>query len=297
MFKSIMNFIRRLMAPKPGRCPKALDYNWSTQDGDGVRKHEATNTGSDPVAEMQAAVKPPKDEGEPRLVPDVKHVRKVKPAADAVTDIEPVTKKKPAKKTTAKKTTAKKTVKAVAENKADGVEKAAPAAKKAPAKKTAAKKVAVKKTVVKTEKKVEAAKAEEAVPGDEKTKKPGVKKATAKKTTEKKTVAKKPVAKKVAAEVSETKKEDMKAVPVLSETVLAKPQEEKPVEVAMTQAKPVKVRKASAKKTATKKALAEKTEAPVETIKETKAQVVVDTPAAPVATTEAAQAEPKPTEK
>ena len=48
MFKSIMNFIRRLMAPKPGRCPKALDYNWSTQDGDGVRKHEATNTGSDP---------------------------------------------------------------------------------------------------------------------------------------------------------------------------------------------------------------------------------------------------------
>ena len=47
MFKSIMNFIRRLMAPKPGRCPKALDYNWSTQDGDGVRKHEATNTGSD----------------------------------------------------------------------------------------------------------------------------------------------------------------------------------------------------------------------------------------------------------
>ena len=136
MFKSIMNFIRRLMAPKPGRCPKALDYNWSTQDGDGVRKHEATNTGSDPVAEMQAAVKPPKDEGEPRLVPDVKHVRKVKPAADAVTDIEPVTKKKPAKKTTAKKTTAKKTVKAVAENKADGVEKAAPAAKKAPAKKT-----------------------------------------------------------------------------------------------------------------------------------------------------------------
>ena len=93
MFKSIMNFIRRLMAPKPGRCPKALDYNWSTQDGDGVRKHEATNTGSDPVAEMQAAVKPPKDEGEPRLVPDVKHVRKVKPAADAVTDVEPVTKK------------------------------------------------------------------------------------------------------------------------------------------------------------------------------------------------------------
>lgn len=246
MFKSIMNFIRRLMAPKPGRCPKALDYNWSTQDGDGVRKHEATNTGSDPVAEMQAAVKPPKDEGEPRLVPDVKHVRKVKPAADAVTDVEPVTKKKPAKKTTAKKTTAKKTVKAVAENKVDGAEKAAPAAKK---------------------------------------------------TTEKKTVAKKPVAKKVAAEVSETKKEDMKAVPVLSETVLAKPQEEKPVEVAMTQAKPVKVRKASAKKTAAKKALAEKTEAPVETIKETKAQVVVDTPAAPVATTEAAQAEPKPTEK
>ena len=108
MFKSIMNFIRRLMAPKPGRCPKALDYNWSTQDGDGVRKHEATNTGSDPVAEMQAAVKPPKDEGEPRLVPDVKHVRKVKPAADAVTDVEPVTKKKPAKKTTAKKTAAKK---------------------------------------------------------------------------------------------------------------------------------------------------------------------------------------------
>ena len=134
MFKSIMNFIRRLMAPKPGRCPKALDYNWSTQDGDGVRKHEATNTGSDPVAEMQAAVKPPKDEGEPRLVPDVKHVRKVKPAADAVTDVEPVTKKKPAKKTTAKKTTAKKTVKAVAENKADGAEKAAPAAKKASAK-------------------------------------------------------------------------------------------------------------------------------------------------------------------
>ena len=89
----------------------------------------------------------------------------------------------------------------------------------------------------------------------------------------------------------------MKAVPVLSETVLAKPQEEKPVEVAMTQAKPIKVRKASAKKTATKKALAEKTEAPVETIKETKAQVVVDTPAASVATTEAAQAEPKPTEK
>ena len=282
MFKSIMNFIRRLMAPKPGRCPKALDYNWSTQDGDGVRKHEATNTGSDPVAEMQAAVKPPKDEGEPRLVPDVKHVRKVKPAADTVTDVEPVTKKKPAKKTTAKKTTAKKTVKAVAENKVDGAEKAAPATKKAPAK----------KTVVKTEKKVEAVKAEEAVPGDEKTKKPAVKKATAKKT-----VAKKPVAKKVAAEVSETKKEDVKAVPVLSETVLAKPQEEKPVEVAMTQAKPVKVRKVSAKKTAAKKALAEKTEAPVETIKETKAQVVVDTPAAPVATTEAAQAEPKPTEK
>ena len=152
-------------------------------------------------------------------------------------------------------------------------------------------------TVVKTEKKVEAAKAEEAVPGDEKTKKPGFKKATAKKTTEKKTVAKRPVAKKVAAEVSETKKEDVKAVPVLSETVLAKPQEEKPVEVAMTQAKPVKVRKVSAKKTAAKKALAEKTEAPVETIKETKALVVVDTPAAPVATTEAAQAEPKPTEK
>lgn len=287
MFKSIMNFIRRLMAPKPGRCPKALDYNWSTQDGDGVRKHEATNTGSDPVAEMQAAVKPPKDEGEPHLVPDVKHVRKVKPAADAVTDVEPATKKKPAKKTTAKKTTAKKTVKAVAENKVDGAEKAAPATKKAPAK----------KTVVKTEKKVEAVKAEEAVPGDEKTKKPAVKKATAKKTTVKKTVAKKPVAKKVAAEVSETKKEDVKAVPVLSETVLAKPQEEKPVEVAMTQAKPVKVRKVSAKKTAAKKALAEKTEAPVETIKETKALVVVDTPAASVATTEAAQAEPKPTEK
>ena len=46
-----------------------------------------------------------------------------------------------------------------------------------------------------------------------------------------------------------------------------------------------------------RKALAEKTEAPVETIKETKAHVVVDTPAAPVVTTEAAQAEPKPTEK
>ena len=65
----------------------------------------------------------------------------------------------------------------------------------------------------------------------------------------------------------------------------------------MAQAKPVKVRKAPAKKAAAKKALAEKTEAPVETIKETKAHVVVDTPAAPVVTTEAAQAEPKPTEK
>ena len=98
-----------------------------------MRKHEATNTGSDPVAEMQAAVKPPKDEGEPRLVPDVKHVRKVKPAADAVTDVEPVTEKKPAKKTTAKKTTAKK-----------------PAARKTTVRKAAAAKPAAEKSVKKT---------------------------------------------------------------------------------------------------------------------------------------------------
>ena len=79
MFKAILNFIRKLYEPKPGHCPKAIDYEWTNQEGTDVRRHEPSRTGGDPVDTLEAAVKAPKDSGEPRLVPDKRHMR-TKPA-------------------------------------------------------------------------------------------------------------------------------------------------------------------------------------------------------------------------
>ena len=111
MLKGIMNFIRRLMTPKPGYCPKVLDYRWSTQDGDKVRLHEPSGVGSDPVAQMQAAVKAPKEVGEPRLVPDVKHVRSKKTDVETSVVTTPVatgaSEEKNVKKVTRRRTSAK----------------------------------------------------------------------------------------------------------------------------------------------------------------------------------------------
>ena len=75
MFKAILNFIRKLYEPKPGHCPKAIDYEWTNQEGTDVRRHEPSRTGGDPVDTLEAAVKAPKDSGEPRLVPDKRHMR------------------------------------------------------------------------------------------------------------------------------------------------------------------------------------------------------------------------------
>lgn len=114
MLKGIMNFIRRLMTPKPGYCPKVLDYRWSTQDGDKVRLHEPSGVGSDPVAQMQAAVKAPKEVGEPRLVPDAKHVRPKKTVVETPVMTTPVatgvSEEKNVKKVTRRRTSAKSAV-------------------------------------------------------------------------------------------------------------------------------------------------------------------------------------------
>lgn len=107
MFKAILNFIRKLYEPKPGHCPKAIDYEWTNQEGTDVRRHEPSRTGGDPVDTLEAAVKAPKDSGEPRLVPDKRHMR-TKPA-EAAKDAESGEEKKPAaKKPVVKKTAAKK---------------------------------------------------------------------------------------------------------------------------------------------------------------------------------------------
>ena len=108
MFKAILNFIRKLYEPKPGHCPKAIDYEWTNQEGTDVRRHEPSRTGGDPVDTLEAAVKAPKDSGEPRLVPDKRHMR-TKPA-EAAKDAESGEEKKPAvKKLAAKKPVVKKT--------------------------------------------------------------------------------------------------------------------------------------------------------------------------------------------
>ena len=108
MFKAILNFIRKLYEPKPGHCPKAIDYEWTNQEGTDVRRHEPSRTGGDPVDTLEAAVKAPKDSGEPRLVPDKRHMR-TKPA-EAAKDAESGEEKKPAvKKSAAKKPVVKKT--------------------------------------------------------------------------------------------------------------------------------------------------------------------------------------------
>ena len=99
MFKAILNFIRKLYEPKPGHCPKAIDYEWTNQEGTDVRRHEPSRTGGDPVDTLEAAVKAPKDSGEPRLVPDKRHMR-TKPA-EAAKDAESGEEKKPAVKTPA----------------------------------------------------------------------------------------------------------------------------------------------------------------------------------------------------
>ena len=45
MFKAILNFIRKLYEPKPGHCPKAIDYEWTNQEGTDVRRHEPSRGG------------------------------------------------------------------------------------------------------------------------------------------------------------------------------------------------------------------------------------------------------------
>lgn len=142
MFKAILNFIRKLYEPKPGHCPKAIDYEWTNQEGTDVRRHEPSRKGGDPVDTLEAAVKAPKDSGEPRLVPDKRHMR-TKPA-EAAKDAESGEEKKPAvKKAAAKKPVVKKTV-----AKKPAAKK--PAARKTTVRKAAAAKPAAEKSVKKT---------------------------------------------------------------------------------------------------------------------------------------------------
>lgn len=292
MFKSIMNFIRRLMAPKPGRCPKALDYNWTTQDGDGVRQHEATNTGADPVMEMQAAVKLPKDAGEPRLVPDVKHVRTVKKAEAEGAAVKPTAEKNPVKKADKKPAAKKMTAKKTAVKKTPAAEKVkAPAA--APEDGTAEAKKPVKKTAPKktVKKASETATSAKTATDEKPSAKTGIK-------TKKKTTVRKSAVKKAAAEKTDGKPEVTVAVPAAEAkpVVLVDVKSEVPAAPAAEKAT-VEVKKTVRKRTAAKKPVkkADKVSVPEKT---TQDQVYAkDAPTVSATEAEPEQAQPKPMEK
>lgn len=235
MFKAIINFIRRLREPKPGQCPKVLDYEWTTQEGTDVRVHEPTRTGKDPVETLEKAVKASQQSAEPRLVAKPRRTRTVKkvqetenetPKEKTVTEKKPTSVKKvTTKKATAKKAVPKKTVKVEAsDNVLPKTEEQKPleVAEKVKAtktvrrpRKTTAKtatseeKKTVKKVAPKKRATVKTEVAEKDSPSSNVT---ATKKIVAKKTaTSKKTVADKEVAAKEAKTESVTEKEPVKA--------------------------------------------------------------------------------------